>query len=125
MTYRHMTLSRRLVDLALHAVAVAWDVEAQALSARTRGEPDVALARQIAMYVAHVVLGASLNQVARSFGRDRTTARHACRVIEDLREEPDFDKRVKGVEFALSALRQEGASHRAGTALAAQAEFAQ
>jgi chromosomal replication initiation ATPase DnaA len=89
----------------MHAVAVAWEVEAQALKSPTRGEQDVALARQIAMYVAHVALGVSLKQVAQIFGRDRTTARHACRVIEDRREEPAFDERMRGIEAALSLFR--------------------
>lgn len=89
----------------MHAVAVAWDVEAQALKAPTRGEQDVAFARQVAMYVAHVAMGISLNQVAQNFGRDRTTARHACRVVEDRRDEPAFDERMRGVESALSMFR--------------------
>lgn len=91
----------------MHAVAVVWGVEAQELKAPTRGEHDVALARQVAMYMAHVALGISLKQVAKNFGRDRATARHACRVIEDLRDEPDFDARVSGIESALSAFRGE------------------
>lgn len=101
------SLSRQRVELALHAVAVAWDVEAQALLAPTRGDQDVALARQIAMYMAHVALGISLNQIGQILGRDRTTARHACRVVEDRRDEPAFDERVRGIEEALSALRHE------------------
>jgi chromosomal replication initiation ATPase DnaA len=98
-------LLRRRVELAMHAVAVVWEIEAQALKSPTRGEQEVALARQIAMYVAHVALGVSLKEVAQSFGRDRTTARHACRVIEDRRDEPAFDERMRGIETALSVFR--------------------
>jgi chromosomal replication initiation ATPase DnaA len=93
--------------------SVAWDVEAQALRAPTRGEQDVALARQIAIYMAHVALGIPLNQIGQILGRDRTTARHACRVVEDRREEPAFDQRVRGIEAALCTLRQEADLRRA------------
>ena len=99
--------SQRHIELALHAVAVAWGVEAQAMKSPTRGEHAVALARQVVMYVAHVALGVPLRQIALSLGRDRATARHACRVIEDLREEPAFDERVRGIESALSVIRHE------------------
>ena len=116
-------LSRCRVELAMHAVAVAWDIEAQALRSRTRGEQDVALARQIAMYMAHVALGVSLKHVAQIFGRDRATARHACRVIEDRREEPAFDERVRGIETALSIFRREAHLHRAEAVSAAQIGF--
>ena len=105
-TYSKSHAARRL-DLAAHAVAVAFDVEAQDLKSPTRGEREIALARQIAMYVAHVALGVSLNQIARGFGRDRTTARHACKVIEDRREEPAFDEQVRSIESALSFFRVE------------------
>jgi chromosomal replication initiation ATPase DnaA len=105
-------------------VAVAWDVEAQALRAPTRGEQDVALARQIAIYVAHVALGIPLMHIGMILGRDRTTARHACRVVEDRREEPAFDQRVRGIEEALSALRQEADLRRAEAAEAMEAAAA-
>jgi chromosomal replication initiation ATPase DnaA len=59
------------------------------------------------MYLAHVALGVSLNQIALGFGRDRTTARYACRVVEDQREEPGFDAQVRGIEAALSFFRVE------------------
>jgi chromosomal replication initiation ATPase DnaA len=104
--YAASRLARR-VDLATHAVAVAFDVEAQAMKAPTRGERDIAFARQTAMYLAHVALGMTLSQVARGFGRDRTTARYACRVVEDRREEPAFDAQVRGIESALSFFRGE------------------
>jgi chromosomal replication initiation ATPase DnaA len=111
--------SRRHVELALHAVAFAWGVEAQAMRSAKRGEQAVALARQLVIYVAHVALGVPLRQVALSLGRDRATARHACRVIEDLREQPAFDEHVRGIESALSVIRHEAGLHRLEAAAAA------
>ena len=57
----------------------------------TRSRAPIAFARQVSMYVSHVALGLSLTEVGRKFGRDRTTAAHACRLVEDLRDDRDFD----------------------------------
>lgn len=54
--------------------------------------------RQIAMYVCHVVLGLTLTEVGRAFGRDRTTVSHACHVVEDRRDDSGFDGFVSAVE---------------------------
>ncbi|HTV68192.1 MAG TPA: helix-turn-helix domain-containing protein [Rhizobiaceae bacterium] len=66
------------------------------------GSADIARVRQIAMYVVHVVLGLSMAEVARGFGKDRTTVLHACHLIEDLRDHPEFDRVVQTVERIVS-----------------------
>jgi chromosomal replication initiation ATPase DnaA len=58
-------------------------------------------ARQIGMYLMHVSLGASLTRTGQGFNRDRTTARHACAVIEDWREDARIDYALDQVERAL------------------------
>ena len=65
-----------------------------------RGAP-VAQARQVAMYLAHVIYGASLSAVGRHFGRDRTTAAYACRLVEDRRDDAGFDMLLDRLEHAL------------------------
>lgn len=50
------------------------------------------------MYLAHVMLGRSLSEVGQAFGRDRTTVSYACALIEDLREDPEFDAFVTRLE---------------------------
>jgi chromosomal replication initiation ATPase DnaA len=66
----------------------------------------VSRVRQIAMYVAHTVLGLSMSEVGRGFGRDRTTVLHACHLIEDLRDDPEFDRHVVLTErIAMAAFR--------------------
>jgi chromosomal replication initiation ATPase DnaA len=62
------------------------------------GSAGIARVRQIAMYVAHVTLGLSMAEVARGFGKDRTTVVHACHLIEDLRDHSEFDRAVQTVE---------------------------
>lgn len=54
--------------------------------------------RQIAMYVCHVVLQISQNDIAHAFERDRTTVRHACSVVEDRRDIADFDAFLETIE---------------------------
>jgi hypothetical protein len=58
------------------------------------------------MYLAHVAFGLSYSEVGRAFGRDRTTAAHACRLIEDRRDEPPVDALLGALEHACGALRQ-------------------
>jgi hypothetical protein len=96
----------------LRAVAAARGVSIRQLLSPTRGEADLALARQLAMYLMHVVHGRVYRDVGRFFGRDRTTVSHACAVIEELREDSDFDAEVSRLERRL-ALRQEADRARA------------
>lgn len=90
------------------AVAQLYDVSLDELRASTRRKARVAFARQVAMYLSHVVYGMSLAAVGRHFGRDRTTAAHACRRIEDRRDDRDFDLLLERVERAVRALPLSG-----------------
>lgn len=75
------------------------------LRAARRCEARVALARQVAMYLAHVVFGLTLTRAGQLFGRDRTTVAHACAVVEDRREDAALDRALNIVESALSSAR--------------------
>lgn len=84
-------------------VAGAFAVPVGELGRPTRCRAPVAFGRQVAMYLAHVALGLTLTDVGRLFGRDRTTAAHACRVVEDRRDDPATDARLSTVELAVAA----------------------
>jgi chromosomal replication initiation ATPase DnaA len=86
------------------AVAAVFGVEIGDLGATTRGSPRAAFARQVAMYLAHVVCGLSLTEVGVLFGRDRTTVAHACNVVEDGRDDPELDRRLEHLERAICSL---------------------
>jgi chromosomal replication initiation ATPase DnaA len=58
----------------------------------------------MAMYLAHVACGLSLTGAGGLFRRDRTTAAHACGVIEDLRDDPVIDQTLTVMEAALASL---------------------
>ena len=82
-------------------VAVAMGVSIADLRRPSRGSAPVAFARQAAMYLAHVQFGLTLEQAGQHFGRDRTTAAHACRRIEDKRDDPRFERVVVCLEAAI------------------------
>jgi len=46
----------------------------------------------------------SLTEVGHLFERDRTTVSHACGLVEDRRDDPDFDYRLNHLERAVSCL---------------------
>ena len=68
------------------------------LTLPTRGGPTIALARQVAMYLAHVGCALTLTESGRLYGRDRTTAAHACTVVEDRRDNLVFDRVIELLE---------------------------
>jgi Bacterial dnaA protein helix-turn-helix len=89
--------------LACEVVRYVTDQEASLLGP-TRGSPDQATARQIAMYLSHVGFGMSLQRTAAAFGRDRSTIAHACHKMEDARDRDSIDLLLEQLEQALSAL---------------------
>jgi len=78
--------------------AAAFNVPAKELRRRSRRGAQAAFARQSAMYLAHVVLGLNYREVGELFRRDPTTASHACRLVEDRRDDPAIDIRLDMLE---------------------------
>lgn len=89
--------------LAQSAVAYAFGVSQDELEAPTRRSRQAAFARQAAMYLAHVAFELSLSRVGQAFGRDRSTAAHACHRIEDQRDDHGFDRSMDELEACLRA----------------------
>lgn len=77
------------------------NVPIAAIFGSSRDTRPIARARQLAMYLAHVMLGENLTSVGLAFGRDRTTVSYACALIEDLRDDPRFDADVCALEQQL------------------------
>lgn len=82
-----VALCERMTDIA----AAFFSVSGKELRHSGRSRTEVARVRQIAMYVTHVTLGLTMTDVGRGFRRDRTTVMHACHLIEDMRDDEDFD----------------------------------
>ena len=87
-----------LREFLLQAVAGVFEVAVDDLAAPTRGNAHIARARQVLMYLAHVGCRLTLTQVGKMFRRDRTTVAHACQVVEDCREDLEFDRAVELLE---------------------------
>ncbi|WP_244479304.1 MULTISPECIES: helix-turn-helix domain-containing protein [unclassified Rhizobium] len=60
--------------------------------------------RQIAMYVSHVVLQVTMTDIGLAFGRDRSTVSYSCHVVEDRRDDADFDAFVSVIERVIGAV---------------------
>lgn len=93
-------VSRAVVE---ETVAQVFGVGRADFSLPSRGKAPCALARQVAMYLAHVRLGLTMSDVGKLFGRDRTTVAHACGVVEDRRDDPIFDRALELLEWAVMA----------------------
>lgn len=89
----------RVVDL----VCAEYRVSAASLMQASRGQAEIAQARQVAMYLCYVVLGRKHATIARLFGRDRSTASYACARIEDMRDDQAFDDQLSRLEQAIAA----------------------
>ncbi|WP_323014334.1 helix-turn-helix domain-containing protein [Devosia sp.] len=93
----------RACDEVIALVARQRNVPIRLLMHKSRSRLATARARQLAMYLAHVVFGRSLTEIGEAFGRDRTTVSYACALIEDMRDDPRFDAEVCALERALEA----------------------
>ena len=93
-------------------VALATGVPAREIASPTRARAPAARARQMAMDLAHVGYAWPMSRVAVAFGRDRTTASHACHRIEDMRDDAQFDEQLSAME---ACLRQAPAAAFAGS----------
>lgn len=87
--------------LAARLAASAIGVPASEISLSRRSTRRVSAARQLGIYLAHTAAGLPLAKVAEFFGRDRTTAAHACRLIEDRRDDRSFDAELNELEELL------------------------
>ncbi|MBN8996529.1 MAG: chromosomal replication initiator DnaA [Rhizobiales bacterium] len=95
-------LRERTASLIEGLVASAFGIAGKELAAPGRGKAGVSVARQAAMYLAHTQLRVSLTLAGGFFGRDRTTAAHACRRVEERRDDPRFDAVMACLERAVA-----------------------
>lgn len=90
--------------LAAALTGYALGLKTEAILSLQRRSPAEARGRQIAMYLMRTALGMSLSRVARAFNRDRTTVAHACHLIEDRRDDSDFDLWIEQLSLGLSSV---------------------
>jgi hypothetical protein len=98
-------IAHRGCDLVAQLTAAAFAIPYGEIAAATRRTREVAFARQCAMYLARVGLVMNYRDIGRAFGRDRTTAAHACRQVESCRDDPAVDELLGRLERACCVLR--------------------
>ena len=79
----------------MEAVAAYYNVTTAELKGQRRSR-DVAMPRQIAMYISREVVGAPLTAIGECFGgRDHSTVNHACqKVAADMKASPSLNTLV-------------------------------
>ena len=93
-----------LAYLAAALTAYALGLKTEAILTSPRRTPAEARARHIAMYLLRTSLGMSLSRISRAFNKDRTTVSYACHVVEDLRDDADFDLWLEQLAVGLSSV---------------------
>lgn len=91
-------------QLAMQLAAHRFDVSRATMLVRGRGSRRASVARQVAIYLAHVALGVPIGAIAKQFRRNHSTAVFACRQVEDRRDQPAFDVAVADLELAIRVL---------------------
>lgn len=97
---RNIELCDALIDL----LGPTFGVCSKELRSPKRCVRSIARVRQIGMYVAHTYFGMTMSEVAVGFARDRTTVMYACHLVEDLRDDMDFDAVVSSFERAVGSV---------------------
>ncbi len=87
--------------LCLAATALEFGLDDQIIGSPDKRGPFVDLARQVAMRLAHTSFGMTHTRIGALMGRDRTTVRHGCDVVEDECDDPTFAARIDRLEAVL------------------------
>lgn len=88
-------------QMLVDTIGMFLRVKPDRLSASRRGTAHTAFARHVAMYLARTRLGLSFTEAGRLFNRDRTTAAHACRRIEESRDDATTDALIEFLDRAV------------------------
>lgn len=95
----HMEICDGLIDI----MAALFNVSGRQLRSPQRDRKDIARVRQIGMYIARVTLCLNIRLIADGFARDKSTVTYACHLIEDLRDDEEFDLIITRVEAVVGA----------------------
>ena len=102
MTFRFQKLrTDPEVFLIAQAVAQERHVPLSHMLRHSRGSGHAASARQLAIYLAHVLLARPQDVVADLFHRKRTTVTHAVQIMEMRRDDPKIEAEIERIEAHL------------------------
>jgi len=106
-----LVMDKARARLVVSAVAMEFVVPTFVLSSRLKGTSEVSYARQVAMYLMRCVYGLTKQRIAEVFERHYTTVSHACRLIEEQRDDPVFDAKLLKLENFLCQAPMPGVSN--------------
>ncbi len=98
-------------NIVVAAVSLEFGLTELNLTHPKKHSPHLRFARQVAMYLAHVVYELNHTHVARLFAKDRSTVSHACKVVEESREDQLFDLKLIRLENFLRQAPRPVISH--------------
>ena len=86
-------------ELIIEVVARHYGVDPADITSKRRSR-DIALPRQVAMYICREMTGLSTTSIGRAFGdRDHTTVMHGCdKIVDAMRADFAFKKRVEEIK---------------------------
>ena len=91
---KNVEICEALIDM----LSAYFGVSGTELRSAMRCRREVAQVRQLGMYLAHTSFGMVMGEVAVGFSRERTTVMYACHLVEDRRDDPDYDAVVSALE---------------------------
>jgi len=94
-------LSQRIALEAMEITSEACNVSLLEMKTPNRQRAKVAFARQLAMYLCHVIGQIPMSEISVVFQRDRTTVSYACHIIEDRRDSAFFNAQIEFMETAM------------------------
>lgn len=101
--FQHTPKQKISVENILKSVATVFEVRVSDLKGTSRTK-EIAMARQVAMYLAKELMNESLMAIGNSFGKTHSTILHACKTIENKIKKDESLKR----QIALSRRHIDG-----------------
>lgn len=98
---------RSVATILVQLTALATGAPAHEAQSEERSTARGARARQIAIYLASVVLNWPCERISLAFGRARSTISYACHRVEELRDDPAFDARLESWGAGIGTLLEE------------------
>ena len=93
---------RAQAQLIVSAASIVLGIPHFDVFSRRRLPANDMILRQTSMYLLNTSCNYSQSHVARIFERDRGTVRQACAIVEDMRDNLDFDEKLNTLEFFLA-----------------------
>ena len=94
------------VFLLTQIIAQERGVAMSKMLRRSRGSGRAASARQLAIYLSHILLERPQDVVGYLFSRDRSTVVHSVNAVEDRRDNPKLEAELVRIEARLRECQQ-------------------